>query len=190
MKKGLILIVDDSLETKSLLKAYFDNDYELLFADNGSDGLKLIQNRTDIDLVLLDLFMPVMDGFEFLEKFSLLNLHDKLPIIILSASESKKDEIKCFNLGATDFVSKPFEPEIIKKKVELCIILYKRMTELQISDANIFNDVNDIIIIADAITNKMVFANQAAKKNLPADFLTSDIPCYKSEERRVGKECR
>lgn len=102
-----ILIVDDEPEIRNFLRLYLENEgYCVEEAGNGSDALNLIE-KGDISLCLLDVMMPGMDGFHVLKK---IRESSNIPVIILSARDTDPDKILGLNLGADDYLSKPFNP--------------------------------------------------------------------------------
>ncbi len=102
-----ILIVDDEPEIRNFLRLYLENEgYRVEEAGNGSDALNLIE-KGDISLCLLDVMMPGMDGFHVLKK---IRESSNIPVIILSARDTDPDKILGLNLGADDYLSKPFNP--------------------------------------------------------------------------------
>jgi len=111
-KKQKILAVDDHPVNRKILEGILEKDYEILTAANGVDALKICMGEP-IDLVLLDIMMPEMDGYEVCEKIKA-NLSTKhIPVIFLTAKTKTKDIVKGFDVGGVDYVTKPF------KKVEL-----------------------------------------------------------------------
>ena len=113
----LVLIVDDQEINRDALEVILDEHYELLFAENGKEGLELMkQHATELSIVLLDLMMPVMSGFEVLEYVREDEILKKIPIIVLTAEKSA--ELRALQLGAADFITKPFDvTEVILARV-------------------------------------------------------------------------
>jgi len=112
-----ILIVDDSINNIELLSDILGDDYEVLFAISGHKALEMISKSLP-DLILLDVVMPSMDGYEVI---SLLKSDPKtahIPVIFITAKSGKDDMIKGFKLGAVDYISKPFEVEEVKVRVK------------------------------------------------------------------------
>ncbi len=105
MKKERILIVDDELSIVKFLRAALkDKDYEVLTAMDGSEALRVFELETP-DLVILDIMMPEIDGFEVCRQ---IREWSQVPIIMLSARGDENDKVKCLNLGADDYITKPF----------------------------------------------------------------------------------
>lgn len=112
IKKQKILAVDDHPVNRRLLEGILEKEYEIITATNGADALAICANEC-IDLVLLDIIMPEMDGYEVCERIKA-NLNTKhIPVIFLTAKTETKDIVKGFDVGGVDYVTKPF------KKVEL-----------------------------------------------------------------------
>lgn len=127
MVKSEILIVDDSEINRGMLRFMLENDYEITEAENGAEAISILENGDHIfRLVLLDLVMPVMDGFDFLQELQKRNLHQQLPVIIISADTSEESLNRAYGLGAVDFFTKPFNPNIVSHRVQNVISLYAR----------------------------------------------------------------
>lgn len=103
-----ILIVDDDIRNvyalSNILEGY---DMDILFAENGREALEVLSENQDIDMVLMDIMMPEMDGYEAITKIREMDQHKELPIIALTAKAMKEDREKCIAVGASDYISKP-----------------------------------------------------------------------------------
>lgn len=125
MLKSEILIVDDSEINRSMLRLMLQDEYEITEAENGADALALIGKGDHIfRLVLLDLVMPVMDGFTFLAELQNYKLQQQSPVIIISGDSSEESLDRAYGLGAVDFFTKPFNPSIVNHRVQNVITLY------------------------------------------------------------------
>lgn len=124
--KRLILIVDDEAVNRELLGVITQNDYEAIYATNGEEAMKLMRENADVlSLVLLDLIMPGMSGFDVLEKVRIDPELSEIPIVVLSSEES--EEIKSLAMGAMDFVGKPFSvPAVVVARMQKAIELNER----------------------------------------------------------------
>ena len=127
-----VLIVDDSSVSRTLLEETLCDEYEVLQAENGMEALELL-NKRSVTAIILDLIMPVMDGFEFLKRFSERAENSTVPIIVLTANSDKESEIRALKMGAWDIIVKPFIPEIIKIRLSNVIlrIQYSSFRELK-----------------------------------------------------------
>lgn len=119
-----ILVIDDSSINRTVLKGILKNEYEIIEAKNGKEALEIIQEHNgDFSLILLDLMMPIMNGYEFLENLQKDSEFSSIPVIVETSNTSSEDEIKSLYSGASDFIVKPYEPEIIKNRVNSIIRL-------------------------------------------------------------------
>jgi DNA-binding response OmpR family regulator len=113
MKKK-ILIVDDERTTCLLLENFLCPDYQVVTKTSGIEALTWLENNLP-DLIISDIQMPKMDGFEFLKEVRLKGFTKHTPVIMLSGRTESKERIKCYQLGAQDYLTKPFNPEELKE---------------------------------------------------------------------------
>jgi putative two-component system response regulator len=118
MERATILIVDDSPENLDVLKGLLSTHYQLKAAPNGKVALKIINLVPHPDLILLDIMMPIMDGFEVLTELKKNEETKDIPVIMLTALDSEQNIEKGLKLGAVDYIPKPFEPEKILEKIK------------------------------------------------------------------------
>ena len=126
-----LLIIDDSPANLDLLLATFGNNYELRTSINGQSALDLISGGYLPDLILLDIMMPKQDGYEICRKLKSLSDTRNIPVIFLTALDSCEDEAKGLELGAVDFITKPFNPTIVKQRVDTHLELKQHRDQLQ-----------------------------------------------------------
>lgn len=118
MSKDLILIVDDSKLERTVLCDILQSDYSVLEAENGQMAIEVLEeNKERIGLILLDLVMPVVNGYTFLDTIKQNSELAVIPVIVLTQSNCEEDEVKALEHGANDFISKPYRPQIIKNRV-------------------------------------------------------------------------
>lgn len=123
-KKHTVLVVDDSEINIKILNKILKEDYNVLSAKNGKEALDIIHSKKHkIATILLDLVMPVMDGFEFLKIHHKDRLISSIPIIVMTQQNDTETEIKALSLGASDFLPKPYNPVIIKHRINNIIDL-------------------------------------------------------------------
>lgn len=126
MKKETILLVDDEQEIVKLLDIYFTNEgYRLLKAYNGAEALEWLQ-KEDVDLIILDVMMPQMDGIAACMK---IREERRMPIIMLSAKNTDMDKIYGLSIGADDYVGKPFNPLELIARVKSQLRRYHRFNK-------------------------------------------------------------
>ena len=116
MSKLRILVVDDESRMRKLVKDFLvKKDFEVLEAGDGSEALDIFFAQNDIALVILDVMMPKMDGWEVLKT---IRQYSQIPILMLTARGEEQDELQGFKLGADEYISKPFSPKILVARVE------------------------------------------------------------------------
>ena len=116
MEKMKILVVDDEARMRKLVSDFLTRSgYEVLEAGDGSEALDVFFEQKDIALVILDVMMPKMDGWQTCRE---IRQYSKVPIIMLTARSDEKDELQGFQLGVDEYISKPFSPKILVARVE------------------------------------------------------------------------
>jgi response regulator RpfG family c-di-GMP phosphodiesterase len=117
-RKPSVLIVDDKRPNLLALAAVLENDYELLFANSGPEALTLLKAQPKVDVILMDVHMPDMDGFETASRIKKIEALQDIPIIFVTAVYQDDPFVKKgYEVGGIDYFSKPFDPEILKMKV-------------------------------------------------------------------------
>ena len=116
MNKLKILAVDDESRMRKLVKDFLvKQNYEVLEAGDGSEALDIFFENQDIALIILDIMMPKMDGWQVCRE---IRNYSKVPIIMLTARTDERDELQGFQLGVDEYISKPFSPKILVARVE------------------------------------------------------------------------
>ncbi len=111
-----ILVVDDEKLIRNVIREYLANEkYEVLEAENGFDALRVLETNK-VDLIILDIMMPRMDGFETLKE---IRKTKDTPVIMLSAMKEEEDKLSSFNLGVDDYITKPFSPKELVARVKV-----------------------------------------------------------------------
>lgn len=126
------LIVDDIEINRAMLSEILNSDYEVLEAENGEEALGLIEQYEDeIAVVLLDLIMPVLDGYGVLEELNQKDLQSCFPVLVVSGDNYLENEVKCFEYGVSDFIRKPYYANVVKQRVNNIVELYQYKNELE-----------------------------------------------------------
>ena len=129
--KSQILLVDDSAMNRMILKEILGGDYRILEAENGQECLEKLQTEAEnIALVLLDINMPVMDGFEVLKAMNANHTIEDIPVIMISSDDSDAAIRRSYELGANDYVNRPFDARIVYRRVTNTIKLYAKQRRL------------------------------------------------------------
>ena len=133
--KNIILVVDDDKTNLILAQKILSPEYRIAACNSGMAALKYLEKNKP-HLILLDISMPEMDGFEVLEKLRQDQRTEAIPIIFLTADGQSDTEVKCFQMGALDFVKKPFVPDILLSRVAKTIELdqYRHNLEDMVSE--------------------------------------------------------
>ena len=130
--KNKILIVDDAIMNRDILKEILKDTYDILEAEDGKAALEILDaEKYEISAILLDLIMPVMDGFEVLKELNARNMIEKIPVLIISGENSTQNEQRCFELGIADFIGKPFNARLVRKRVQNAAEHYANRNELE-----------------------------------------------------------
>ncbi len=122
-KKNTILIVDDTPENIDIMDGLLRSDYKIKVATNGKMAVKIVETTEPPDLILLDIMMPEMDGYEACQQIKMNSKSKDVPIIFITARTSIDDVVKGFELGAIDYVTKPFNPPELLARVKTHISL-------------------------------------------------------------------
>ena len=125
-----ILIVDDTPANIQILHEVLQSDYIIFFATNGPDALRIVQRETP-DLILLDIMMPVMDGYEVCIKIKADPRSHQIPVIFITAMTDEEDEAKGLECGAIDYLTKPISPPIVKARVKNHLELKRQRDALE-----------------------------------------------------------
>ena len=129
--KEKILIADDSEMNRSILTDMLEDRYEIIEAEDGLKALAALQRYgTDIDLVLLDIVMPEMGGFQVLEVMNARHWIEDIPVIMISAETATSHVERAYSLGCTDFISRPFDAMVVHRRVVNTILLYAKQKKL------------------------------------------------------------
>jgi len=116
MDKLKILVVDDESRMRKLVKDFLvRKNFDVLEAENGEQAIDIFFSKKDIALIILDVMMPKMDGWQVCKE---IRQYSKIPIIMLTAKSDEKDELQGFDLGVDEYISKPFSPKILVARVE------------------------------------------------------------------------
>lgn len=148
--KQKILIADDSEINRALLMEILGDGYEYLEAENGVQAVELLREHTDIALVLLDIMMPQMDGFDVLKVMRCYSWLDEIPVIMISAAKDTANIERAYDLGVADYMRRPFERVMVLRQVQNVLMLYakqKRLTRL-VTDQVYEKEHNSVLMIS------------------------------------------
>ena len=129
-EKSTVLVVDDATENIDVIVGLLKEQYKVKAAVNGMKALKIIEKNPP-DLILLDIMMPEMDGYEVIQALKAHPATRDIPVIFLTGKTEASDETKGFELGAVDYISKPFNPAVVKARVDTQMELIQRRKETE-----------------------------------------------------------
>lgn len=180
MKNFKILVVDDESRMRKLLNDFLSaNGYEILEAENGQKALDIYSLNKDISLVILDVMMPVLDGWQTLREIRNIS---NIPVIMLTARGEERDELFGFELGVDEYISKPFSPKILVARVEAllsrCYPENKKITEFD----GIIIDENAHVVTIDGVN-----ADLSMKEFELLQYLLSNKGVALSREKILNK---
>lgn len=130
-KKNCLLVIEDDELNREVLKSVFEDDYDILEAENGLKGIEILEQNSDrICAVLLDLMMPVMDGISFLKNIAETGIQSEIPVFVITGDQSTPSIAEAYRLGVMDVIAKPVVPYVITRRVNSVIELYTARKQL------------------------------------------------------------
>ena len=160
-EKKKILIVDDSEINRALLSDMLSNEYEIIEAENGLEASAILhEQEQEISLMLLDIMMPVMDGFETLEVMNKNDWIKDIPVIMISAETVPAYIDRAYELGVQDYINRPFDEQTVRRRVVNTILLFSKQKELTHMVTNqIMEKENDNKLMIEILSNIVEFRN-------------------------------
>ena len=160
-EKPSVLIVDDSEMNRIILNEMLKDEYRILEADNGRTALDMVDRYGDeLSLVLLDIIMPGMNGFEVLGELSRRTVADSLPVIMISSEDSDDVVLRAYELGASDYINRPFNARVVRRRVSNTIRLYAKQRRLTSLLSQQYNErVKNSRILIDIMAGVMELRN-------------------------------
>ena len=182
--KKTILVVEDNEMNREILCEMLSDDFTVLDAENGLAGLdRLVEHGSEIAAILLDVYMPECDGFQFLERRRKMEQYESIPVIVMTASDTVEDEIRCLELGATDFVTKPYNIAVLKNRLRSVIRLRESASTLSHLERDKLT----------GLYSKEYFFLQTGQTlqdhpDTKYDLICSDIENFRAMNERYGRE--
>lgn len=172
MKNCKILVIDDESRMRKLVRDFLTKkEYEVLEASNGEEAMEIFYEDKDIDLLILDVMMPKMDGWEVCRE---VRKTSKVPIIMLTAKADERDELLGFELGVDEYVTKPFSPKILVARVEAIL----RRSSVNTDDG--------IIKVGDITMNKNAHEVFVGDKPIELSFKEFELLAYFIENQGIA----
>ncbi|WP_178040867.1 response regulator [Frisingicoccus sp.] len=172
MKNCKILVIDDESRMRKLVRDFLTKkEYEVLEASNGEEAMEIFYEDKDIDLLILDVMMPKMDGWEVCRE---VRKTSRVPIIMLTAKADERDELLGFELGVDEYVTKPFSPKILVARVEAIL----RRSSVNTDDG--------IIKVGDITMNKNAHEVFVGDKPIELSFKEFELLAYFIENQGIA----
>lgn len=131
-KLGKLLIVDDIEVNRAILQSLFEEEYDILEAENGLQAMEIIgREQSAISAMLLDIVMPKMDGYQVLEAMGNQGVLSAIPVVVITSESTAENELKAFEYGAAEIITKPFEPHLVQRRVSNLVQLYRHKLHLE-----------------------------------------------------------
>ena len=195
-QKPLVLIADDSKVSRSILGEMLKDDYRILEADSGRATLDAVDRYGgDLSLVLLDIVMSDMSGCEVLAELSRQAALDSLPVIMISSEDADDVVLRAYDLGASDYISRPFDDRIVRRRVNNIIRLYTKQRRLTSLLSQQYNArVNNSRILVDIMASVMEVRNGESGRHVThieklTELLLGDL-ARRSDKYSLGNEER
>jgi len=128
-KKHRVLVIDDENSNITVLSHILSPIYKVYAAKDGQQGIRAAEKHSP-DIILLDVLMPEMDGYEVLQKLKSSAVTARIPVIFLTAQSDEGSELEGLSLGAVDYITKPFSPPLLHKRIELHLLIESQRREL------------------------------------------------------------
>lgn len=181
--RGKILIIDDEAVIRNMLTAILDENYTVISVDNSFEGLTLAKAESP-DLILLDINMPLFDGFELCHALKEDPATKPIPIIFLTAMSTPDDETKGLEAGATDYITKPINPNIVLARVKIQVeFKQQRDYLLKLSTTDPLTGVANRRCFDETMEREW---RRCQREKKPLSLLVIDIDCFKLYNDRYG----
>lgn len=180
--KNIMLIVDDLDINRDVLKEMFKEDFYILEAENGRECLEMVQEYgKQISILLLDIQMPVMTGLEVLERRRNDAVFSEIPVIVITINDEIRDQMAAFQLGATDYITKPFSREIVIYRINNVLSSKRRVDEIVKEKENlqIQTELDLMTGLYNKVTAERIISNLLSNNSRQNAMMIIDIDNFK-----------
>ncbi len=186
--KKTLLIIEDNTELRAYIKSELENEYSVFEASNGSDGLKMAQHKIP-DMIITDVIMPEMDGFEFCTRIRQDLKTSHIPVLMLTAKAMTDDWVRGIDSGADVYLSKPFEMKVLRAQLKQMMVSRQILIKKYLKDVNNTKIPNSTSLLdKDFITKVLEYINKnIADENLNVEQLAGDLFLSRSQLYRKIK---
>jgi PAS domain S-box-containing protein len=187
--KPVVLVVDDSSTNRFLLKAQLIDDYEVLTANNGNEAIEKATSLTDIDIILLDIMMPEIDGYEVCKSLKQNPVTSAIPIIFITSLDEAENEAHGLQLGAADYIIRPLNMVTVKSRIKLHLDLKRNREKLEKTVQQLKEKETYLKTIMSTIQNGVIISDPETRRIIDVNpFLCNMIGCERKE--LIGKDYR
>lgn len=174
--KKKILIADDSQLNRELLIDILEGQFDIVEASNGTDAIKILENDKDLALVLLDINMPDGDGFEVLGEMNRTKRIERTPVMIISAQDASTFADRAFNLGVNDYISRPFDAHIVRRRVLNTLMLYEKQKKLlELMEDEIYERQKNNAMLIGIMSHVVEFRNEESGPHIQHVRIISEL---------------
>jgi diguanylate cyclase (GGDEF)-like protein len=182
-KTAHILIIDDDPLNRVVLDNTLSEEYQISQCESAAQALTFLENNT-VDLIILDIRMPSMSGYDLLERLKANQNTYAIPVIIISASNSYNDEAKGLQMGAMDYITKPFSPLIVKARVKNHLAIKQKNDLLEkLASIDGLTEIPNRRLLDDTLSQQY---QMCAEQNKPLSLLLIEIDFFKEFNEHVG----
>ena len=172
MDKLKILVVDDESRMRKLVRDFLTkSDFDVVEAEDGAQAVDIFFEQKDIALIILDIMMPKMDGWQVCKE---IREYSKVPIIMLTAKSEERDELQGFELGVDEYISKPFSPKILVARVDAILRRTNKITQ------------DDIVEAGGIVINKAAHSVEIDNKMIDLSFKEFELLSYFVENKGIA----
>lgn len=183
-RKPRILIVDDAIENIKMLAQSLKTDYNVSFATNGKDALKIAFSEDSCDLILLDIMMPGMSGYDVCKVLKEDKKTQNIPVIFITSMDAEEDEARGLEIGAVDYITKPFSNAIVKARVRTHIKLKQLLDMLKdLSSIDGLTGIPNRRRFDEYLNNEW---RRAIREGTSLSLIMIDIDCFKAYNDNYG----
>ncbi len=180
IKSVKILMVDDRSENLFSLQIILDNEnYQCIKANSGAEAIEIIDSQEDFSLILMDVQMPDLDGFETVQLIRKRESMQQVPVIFLTANMDTEHLFKGYEIGAVDYMIKPLTPEILRAKVAIFVDLYLKTNELLVQRTQL----NKLVLEKTNANKELEFQNKEKEKRAAELILANNELRFQNEEK-------
>lgn len=188
MSKHRILLVDDSPNELRILMEVLKHKYAIVVATNGEQAIKMVMEDKDIELVLLDVNMPIMNGYDTCK--SILQIVPDLPVLFVSANDSTDEILKGYDIGGVDYLTKPIDTNVVARKVGVIVNEREHLHKLEIEQKNTTDMVMSVIASAGHLGTVLGFLRSGLKIKTQEGLLSALFDVFDSLNMDVCVQLR